>query len=56
MWQIAIRRLEMPVGRFIALYVGGAFAAGVLASLLMIFLTGGFAEGALFSGFSGILL
>ena len=56
MWQIAIRRLEMPVGRFIALYVGAAFAAGVLASLLMIFLTGGFAEGALFSGFSGILL
>ena len=56
MWQIAIRRLEMPVGRFIALYVGGAFAGGLLASLLIIFLTGGFADGALFAGVSGILL
>ena len=56
MWQIAIRRLEMPVARFIAIYVGGAFAAGLLASLLLIFLTGGFAEGALFAGFSGIFL
>ncbi|MAY04449.1 MAG: hypothetical protein CMB25_05930 [Euryarchaeota archaeon] len=56
MWQIAIRRLEMPVGRFITLYVGGAFAGGLLASLLIIFLTGGFADGALFAGLSGILL
>ena len=56
MWQIAIRRLEMPIGRFLAIYVGGAFAGGLLASLLLIFLTGGFAEGALFAGFSGILL
>jgi len=56
MWQIAIRRLEMPVGRFIALYVGGAFAGGLLASLLIIFITGGFADGALFAGVSGILL
>ncbi|MEC8106902.1 MAG: type II secretion system F family protein, partial [Candidatus Thermoplasmatota archaeon] len=56
MWQIAIRRLEMPVSRFITIYVGGAFAGGLLASLLLIFLTGGFAEGALFAGLSGILL
>ena len=56
MWQIAIRRLEMPVGRFISIYVGGAFAGGLLASLLIIFLTGGFADGALFAGISGILL
>ena len=56
MWQIAIRRLEMPVGRFMTLYVGGAFAGGLLASLLIIFLTGGFADGALFAGLSGILL
>ena len=56
MWQIAIRRLEMPVGRFIALYVGGAFAGGLLASLLIIFITGGFADGALFAGISGFLL
>ena len=44
MWQIAIRRLEMPVVRFITLYVGGAFVGGLLASLLLIFITGGFAE------------
>ena len=56
MWQIAIRRLEMPVGRFLALYVGGAFAMGLIGSLTLIFLTGGLAEGALFSGASGILL
>ena len=56
MWQIAIRRLEMPVVRFITLYVGGAFVGGLLASLLLIFITGGFADGALFAGFSGVLL
>ncbi|MBJ14025.1 MAG: hypothetical protein CMB70_01460 [Euryarchaeota archaeon] len=56
MWQIAIRRLEMPMGRFLGLYVGGAFAGGLIASLLLIFLTGGLADGALFAGFSGILL
>ena len=56
MWQIAIRRLEMPMGRFLTLYVGGAFAGGLLTSLILIFLTGGFADGALFAGFSGILL
>jgi len=56
MWQIAIRRLEMPMGRFLGLYVGGAFAGGLLASLILIFLTGGLADGALFAGFSGILL
>ena len=56
MWQIAIRRLEMPVGRFLTIYVGGAFVGGFLASLLLIFITGGLAEGALFAGFSGILL
>jgi flagellar protein FlaJ len=56
MWQIAIRRLEMPISRFILLYVGGAFAMGLIGSLLLIFLTGGLAEGALFSGISGVLL
>ena len=56
MWQIAIRRLEMPMGRFLGLYVGGAFAGGLVASLILIFLTGGLADGALFAGFSGILL
>ena len=56
MWQIAIRRLEMPVSRFLLLFVGGAFAIGLIFSLSIIFLTGGLSEGALFSGFSGILL
>ncbi len=56
MWQIAIRRLEMPVSRFLTLYVGGAFAMGLIGSLLLIFLTGGLAEGALFAGVSGVLL
>ncbi len=56
MWQIAIRRLEMPVGRFLLVFVGGAFAIGLIFSLSVIFLTGGLAEGALFAGFSGILL
>ena len=56
MWQIAIRRLEMPVSRFLLLFVGGAFAIGLIFSLSIIFLTGGLAEGALFAGFSGILL
>ena len=56
MWQIAIRRLEMPISRFVLVYVGGAFAMGLIGSLLLIFLTGGLAEGALFSGISGVLL
>jgi flagellar protein FlaJ len=56
MWQIAIRRLEMPFSRFLLFFVGGAFAIGLIFSLSIIFLTGGLAEGALFSGFSGILL
>ena len=30
MWQIAIRRLEMPISRFVLVYVGGAFAMGLI--------------------------
>jgi flagellar protein FlaJ len=56
MWQIALRRLEMPVLRFLALFVGGAAAAGFFMAILIITLTGGLAEGALFSGISGVLL
>ena len=56
MWQIAIRRLEMPISRFVLFYVGGAFAMGLIGSLALIFVTGGLAEGALFSGVSGVLL
>ncbi|MDG1557215.1 MAG: hypothetical protein P8Q98_05395, partial [Candidatus Poseidoniaceae archaeon] len=56
MWQIAIRRLEMPISRFVLFYVGGAFAMGLIGSLSLIFVTGGLSEGALFSGVSGVLL
>ena len=55
-WQIALRRVEIPVGQFLLFYVGGAAIAGFLFSFLLIFLTGGLAEGALFSGAAGILL
>ncbi|RJU81096.1 MAG: hypothetical protein DWC09_05145 [Candidatus Poseidoniales archaeon] len=55
-WQIALRRVEIPVGQFLLFYVGGAAIVGFLFSLLLIFLTGGLAEGALFSGAAGILL
>lgn len=55
-WQIALRRVEIPVGQFLLFYVGGAAIAGFLLSLLLIFFTGGLAEGALFSGVAGILL
>lgn len=55
-WQIALRRVEIPVGQFILFYVGGAAIFGFLFSLILIFLTGGLAEGALFSGAAGILL
>jgi flagellar protein FlaJ len=55
-WQIALRRLEMPVPRFLFIYCGGAAFAGFLTALLIIFLTGGWSEGGLFSGASGFLL
>ena len=55
-WQIALRRVEIPVGQFLLFYVGGAAIAGFLFSFILIFLTGGLAEGALFSGSAGILL
>ncbi|NCG00197.1 MAG: hypothetical protein GWP25_00200 [Euryarchaeota archaeon] len=55
-WQIALRRVEMPVGRFLLFYVGGSALAGLFLSFILIFLTGGLAEGALFSGSAGILL
>ena len=55
-WQIALRRVEIPVGQFLLFYVGGAAIAGFLFSFILIFLTGGLAEGALFSGAAGILL
>lgn len=55
-WQIALRRVEMPVGRFLLFYVAGSALAGFFLSFILIFLTGGLSEGALFSGSAGILL
>ena len=55
-WQIALRRVEIPVGQFLLFYVGGAAIVGFLFSLILFLLTGGLAEGALFSGVAGILL
>ena len=54
-WQIALRRLEMPVSRFFTLYVGPVLVATFILSIVLVFLTGGLAEGALFSGFTGVL-
>ena len=55
-WQIALRRLEMPILKFITIFVGGAALVGFILALLLILVSGGLAEGALFSGFSGLLL
>ncbi len=51
LWQIAIRRLEMPVSRFLLLYVGGAALAGLLTAMVLVLLTPN-----LFSGLIGITL
>ena len=55
-WQVAVRRLDMPVPRFLIIFVGGAGFAGLITALAIIFLTGGLGEGALFQGFAGILM
>ena len=55
-WQIALRRLEMPVGRFALTHVLPAILAGFVTAGLIIWITGGFSEGGLFSGFSGVFL
>ena len=55
-WQLAIRRLEMPIPRFLIIFVGGAGFAGLITALAIIFLTGGLGDGALFQGFAGILM
>ena len=55
-WQVAIRRLEMPIYRFFILVVGGSAFAGLLTGIILIYLTGGLSEGALFEGISGILI
>ena len=55
-FQIALRRLEMPVSRFLLFFVLPSAIAGLVTAILMIWLTGGFAEGGLFAGFTGIFL
>jgi len=55
-WQIALRRLEMPVSRFLVFFVLPSALAGLISAALMIWLTGGFSEGGLFAGFTGIFL
>ena len=55
-WQIALRRLEMPVSRFLFAFVLPAALAGLVTAILLIFLTGGFSEGGLFAGFTGVFL
>ena len=56
MWQVAIRRLEMPIPRFLIIFVGGAGFVGLITALAIIFLTGGLGDGALFQGFAGVLM
>ena len=55
-WQIALRRLEMPVPRFLFAFVLPAALAGLITAILLILLTGGFSEGGLFAGFTGVFL
>ena len=55
-WQIALRRLEMPAARFLLVFVLPSALAGLVTAILMIWLTGGFSEGGLFAGFTGIFL
>ncbi|MEC8669678.1 MAG: type II secretion system F family protein [Candidatus Thermoplasmatota archaeon] len=55
-WQIALRRLEMPIPRFLFAFVLPAALAGLITAILLIFLTGGFSEGGLFAGFTGVFL
>ena len=55
-WHIALRRLEMPIGRFLSLYVLPVSIFTFIFSIVLVYLTGGLSEGALFSGVTGILL
>ncbi len=54
-WQLALRRLEMPIGRFLSIYVAPVVGVTFLISLVIVYLTGGLSEGALFAGFTGVL-
>ena len=56
LWQIALRRIDMPIPRYLFIYVGGSFTIGLVMAGLVILFTGGFSEGALFAGFAGVFL
>ena len=56
-WEIALRRSEMPVSRFLSfMWVEPLLQASFVVALIAIFLTGGFSDGALFAGFAGAFL
>ena len=56
LWQIALRRIDMPIPRYIIFFIGGASLLGLIAAGVLIFVTGGFSEGALFAGFAGVFM
>ena len=55
-WQVAIKRLDMPIQRFLFIFVGGAALTGLIGAILVVFLTGGLGDGALFQGFAGVFM
>ena len=55
-WQVAIKRLDMPIQRFLFIFVGGAALTGLISAILVVFLTGGLGDGALFQGFAGVFM
>ena len=54
-WQIALRRLEMPISQFLLFFVGGAALAGLIFAFIFIAVTGGTGEQGLFTGSSGVI-
>ena len=55
-WQIALRRLEMPVSRFLFAFVLPAALAGLITAILLLSLTIAFCGTCLFAGFTGVFL
>ena len=55
-WQIALRRIEMPISQFLLFFVGGAAVAGLVFSFILISVTGGTGDQGLFTGSSSFLL
>ncbi|MCH1526618.1 MAG: type II secretion system F family protein [Candidatus Poseidoniaceae archaeon] len=55
-WEIALRRLEMPFSRFLIFFIIPSALAGLFSAALLIWITGGFSDGGLFAGFTGVFL